>query len=262
VLRQFPQAAYDSCKNDDDTYNTYPTTINALLSGMQKLMWVAPVPDDRFVFRGLGGLNLPPTFFEQDEFGVRGGTELGMMSTTRKFEVALQYTGHAKQKKMPTVFKIAINAVSRGAVLSEFSQYPGEEEILFSPRSFLEVVGEVTYMTTKDGTTVRVVPLQVNANLSSLLLEDLVGMRKKLYIDSFKHLAQNLERELVDIIDNNSEVSQDFLKLMKDKKQKREIIQEIVKQFKEVLHRHSGYDARWYNDGRSPAMVNNKVLYP
>jgi hypothetical protein len=248
VLRQFPQAAYDSCKNDDDTYNTYPTTINALLSGMQKLMWVAPVPDDRFVFRGLGGLNLPPTFFEQDEFGVRGGTELGMMSTTRKFEVALQYTGH---KKMPTVFRIAINAVSRGAVLSEFSQYPGEEEILFPPRSFLEVVGEVTYMTTKDGTTVRVVPLQVNANLSSLLLEDLVGMRKKLYIDSFHHLAQNLERELVDIIDNDSEVSEFCLKLKQDKNKKREIIQEIVKQFKDVLNRHRGYDARWYNDGRS-----------
>ena len=56
--------------------------------------------------------------------GVRGGTELGMMSATRKFEVALQYTGY-KKKKMPTVFKIGINAVSRGAVLQEFSQYPG-----------------------------------------------------------------------------------------------------------------------------------------
>ena len=52
------------------TYNTYPTTINALLSGMQKLMWVAPVPRDRFVYRGLGGLNLPDTFFAQDEFGL------------------------------------------------------------------------------------------------------------------------------------------------------------------------------------------------
>ena len=56
--------------------------------------------------------------------GVRGGTELGMMSATRKFEVALQYTGYTR-KKMPTVFKIGINAVSRGAVLQEFSQYPG-----------------------------------------------------------------------------------------------------------------------------------------
>jgi len=52
------------------TYNTYPTTINALLSGMQKLMWVAPVPKDRFVYRGLGGLNLPETFFAQDQLGL------------------------------------------------------------------------------------------------------------------------------------------------------------------------------------------------
>jgi hypothetical protein len=98
-----------------------------------------------------------------------------------------------------------------------------------------------------------VVPLQVNANLSSLLLEDLVGMRKKLYIDSFHHLAQNLERELVDIIDYDSEVSEFCLKLKQDKNKKREIIQEIVKQFKDVLNRHRGYDARWYNDGRSSA---------
>ena len=68
------------------------------------------------------------TFFKQDPYGVRGGTEYGMMSTTRKIDVAIQYTGN---KKMPTVFQIAIGAVNRGAVLKEFSQYPEEEEVLF-----------------------------------------------------------------------------------------------------------------------------------
>ena len=112
ALRKFPKDAYESCrirectcKRDGETrdapctccpcnkgdkgrdgpcscYNTYPTTINAILSGLRKLMWVAPLPKSRFVYRGLGGMNLPDEFFRPDEYGVRGGTEFGMMSTT------------------------------------------------------------------------------------------------------------------------------------------------------------------------------------
>ncbi len=108
ALRKFPRDAYESCRikectcgkdskdwkcscctcktEDSDApcscYNTYPTTINAILSGLRKLMWVAPLPKDRFVYRGLSGMNLPDTFFAQDACGVRGGTEFGMMSTT------------------------------------------------------------------------------------------------------------------------------------------------------------------------------------
>ena len=93
VLRKFPETAFESCRDPKCIHcqtkagpcsckNLYPTTINAILSGLRKLMWVAPLPKDRFVYRGLSGMNLPPQFFEQDEYGVRGGTEYGMMSTT------------------------------------------------------------------------------------------------------------------------------------------------------------------------------------
>jgi hypothetical protein len=115
ALRKFPQDAYESCrvrectcKRDSEKrvvlcsccpcnnggrnkdgpcscFNTYPTTINAILSGLRKLMWVAPLPKGRFVYRGLSGMNLPDEFFKQDEYGVRGGTEFGMMSTTVHF---------------------------------------------------------------------------------------------------------------------------------------------------------------------------------
>jgi len=87
VLRKFPIQAYESCRMKDGTYNLYPTTINALLGGMRKLMWVAPVPIDRFVYRGLGGMNLPETFFKQNEYGVRGGTEFGMVSMCEQWTV-------------------------------------------------------------------------------------------------------------------------------------------------------------------------------
>jgi hypothetical protein len=244
VLRNFPKDALEKCKK-----NKYPTTITALLSGLRKLMWAAPLPRDRFVYRGLGGMNLPETFFKQNKFGVRGGTEYGMMSTTRKLEVAIQYTGASKKKKMPTVFKIGIGAINRGAVLDEFSQYPDESEVLFPPFSFLEVVGEITYMyMNKDIGLIRVVPLEVSANLTSPLLEDLIGMRKKLYIDSFEYQAQGLQRELQDLIERESMCSEsEFCAFVSDEK-KKEVVVEIVKQFHAVLTKHKGREPMWYND--------------
>lgn len=120
VLRKFPKEAYESCRVKECTcnkekdekctcctckkegqdapcscYNTYPTTINAILSGLRKLMWVAPLPKDRFVYRGLSGMNLPEKFFKQDECGVRGGTEFGMMSTTVRLHCAFDLTNHS-----------------------------------------------------------------------------------------------------------------------------------------------------------------------
>jgi hypothetical protein len=246
VLRGFPKEAYESCRNKDGSYNTYPTTIHALLSGMRKLMWVAPVPQERFVYRGLGGANLPDKFFEQDEFGVRGGTEFGMLSTSKNMDVALQYAG---DKKMPTVFKIGIGAVNRGALLDDFSQYEAEQEVLFPPLSFLEVVGEISYMTMPSGKVVRVVPLEIIANLNSPLLEELMGMRKKLYIDSFEHQAHNLERELMDRIQAAKEQDDSlyFCNEVAEEEQK-EVVEIILKQFNQVLNQQKNRPAKWYND--------------
>ncbi len=92
-----------------------------------------------------------------------------------------------------------------------------QQEFLFPPLSYLEVVGEVSYMTTKLGAVrkvvcfplsysnikilsdavwyydvshdinscqvIRIIPLQIIANLKSPGLEELIGMRKKLHID-------------------------------------------------------------------------------
>ena len=51
--------------------------------------------------------------------------------------VAVQYA--ARGASVPTVFEISVGAIDRGASLSFLSQYPGEEEILLPPRSYLEV---------------------------------------------------------------------------------------------------------------------------
>ena len=70
-----------------------------------------------------------------------------------------------------------------------------EEEVLFPPRSFLEVVGEITYLTTEDGTVVRVVPLEVNANINSPLLEESLSLSLSLALSrssSVSTLSHNL----------------------------------------------------------------------
>lgn len=161
-------------------------------------------------------------------------------STTTDLNVAIQYTG---KKKMPTVFKIGIGAVNRGAVLDSFSQYPGEKEVLFPPLSFLEVVGEISYMTTENNQVVRIVPLEIIANRNSPLLEDLIGMRKKLYIDSFEHQAHNLERELKDLV-----ATTDSEFCTEHKHDHEEVIKIIVEQFNVVLQKNRDRPAKWYND--------------
>jgi len=95
----------------------------------------------------------------------------------------------------------------------------------------------------------------VIANLNSPLLEDVIGKRKKLYIDSFEYQANNLERELWDLIDREKTCSSSELcwwrsyeDAEKANAEKVKTIDEIVNQFKAVLNKHKTRDPRWYND--------------
>ena len=77
VLRGFPGSVVKALKG-----NTYTTTIYCIVSGIIKLSKVMVLPEDRMVYRGLGGLDLPEAFMRPDECGVRGGVEKAMLSTT------------------------------------------------------------------------------------------------------------------------------------------------------------------------------------
>ena len=69
----------------------------------------------------------------------------GLMSTTTKKEVASFYAqGGARKKDMkgPAIlFETQLGMVARGADVSWLSEFPGEEEILFSPLAMIEVRG-------------------------------------------------------------------------------------------------------------------------
>ncbi len=180
VLRKFPKAVLESLLG-----NRYESTIFCIISGISKLSKATYIPPDRRVFRGLGGMLLPDEFWSVQEGGFRGGIEWGLMSTTTNREVAVQYSGMDKQRGV--VFEIAVGRVDIGANLSWVSQYPGEEEYLFPPLTFLEVVGEPRV----EGEIV-VFPLRANINLKCLTLEQLEERRKGLHLATARNLVEEL----------------------------------------------------------------------
>ena len=125
-----------------------------------KLSQVSGIPEGRIVYRGVGGMRTPACFREQNDKGVKGGTERAFMSTTTSRAVAIYVRVRLHFKRclncdaarvsrhvpnawlhcsvclqyiagceMPTIFRIQVSAVSKGASLSHLSQFPGEEEV-------------------------------------------------------------------------------------------------------------------------------------
>jgi hypothetical protein len=124
--------------------------------------------------------------------------ELGLMSTTQDQRVATQYAG----TKMPTVFKIGVGAVDRGAPIKFLSQYPGEEEILFPPMSYLEVTGETRMEAGPGGKTTRVVLLSVNANQTCGTIEEMLGSRRGLHVAMLENYELEIKGELEGRLDS------------------------------------------------------------
>ena len=122
VLRRYPKTILDSLEG-----NRYETTIFCMISGIIKLSKLTEVPEDRRVYRGLGGAVLPDAFWSKSD-GFRGGVELGFMSTTTDLRVAMQYSGNSDGKRS-TVLEIHVGRVDIGADLSWVTQYPAESEV-------------------------------------------------------------------------------------------------------------------------------------
>ena len=120
------------------------------------------------VYRGVAGGVLPDEFWHEDQVGaasaleppllflltsssprlaplppqhlVRGGVEFSFMSTTKSFDVAMDYARAKGESSVSIVFEMIQGLVDRGADLKWLSQYPHEEEVgcgavLFEPLS-------------------------------------------------------------------------------------------------------------------------------
>ena len=81
-------------------------------------------------------------------------------------------------RPVPTVLELKVTSVDHGASISLFSQYPGEEEVLFPPMSFLAPEGPTKLEVTADG-VVSVVGVRININLTASTLEEHVERKKR-----------------------------------------------------------------------------------
>jgi hypothetical protein len=113
--------------------NLFSTTLNVLVSAIQKLSTVTVHTPGLKLYRGIGGeVNLPDHFFNRDPLGRRGMTDWAFCSTTSSRDKAIsEYSGVGK--KNPLLFEIETNCVDHGASVAEFSQYPSEQEFIFVP---------------------------------------------------------------------------------------------------------------------------------
>ena len=53
----------------------YITTIHAIVSGIIKGSCIMKLPFNRKVYRGLSGFELPEEFWNEDEYGAKGGLD-------------------------------------------------------------------------------------------------------------------------------------------------------------------------------------------
>ena len=174
----------------DLTVNLYSTTLHVIVSGICKLSGIARMPAgsaEMEVFRGLAGVVLPPEFFEEDAQGFAGAVEASFMSATKDEGVARRYSA-ARQGRAATIFKLVLGKKSLGADVSWLSQFEGEGEVLFGPRTHLQVVGKPVLGS--DG--VSTITLRPTTYQNVATTEEVMASRK----EGLKHLSSELVWDL------------------------------------------------------------------
>eukprot|EP00802_Teleaulax_amphioxeia_P003760 Tamp_03763.p1 GENE.Tamp_03763~~Tamp_03763.p1 ORF type:complete len:1127 (-),score=261.01 Tamp_03763:195-3440(-) len=195
--------------------NKFPNTIHALVSAVLKLQRKnVEMPENLILYRGLGRAVLPPEFYGSvKEPGVKGLTEFGFMSSTRVKAVATHYSKVAEGNPLATVLSMQCGAVDRAAPITMFSQFPAEEEWLWTPMCYVEPEPEEKQSMdmTKDG-VVKVIPVRVNTNLKAKTVEEILGERCHLLQTSLKYHQRHLDSELHLVLQGKTTASMVFVR--------------------------------------------------
>ena len=168
----------------------FVTTLHAINSAILKLARHTPAST---VYRGVVGGVLPEQFWKKNEHGIRGGIELGFMSTTTAKHVAMGFAGSAKERATAgaevcsMVFVIHMGMIDRGASVSFLSQFPAENEILFAPLTGLEVVGSPH----PDDGGILMVELRLSCNMHDLTLEEVIGKMQRSHTTLVDTMVEN-----------------------------------------------------------------------
>jgi hypothetical protein len=134
-------------RHGDDGPHPLPSIVENIVEGLKKLRTERDGDATKILWRGLSNVALPPNF--------KSGTENALMSTSHKFEVALQYA--IKQGKPDNIlFRIVTtNNSQRGVDLKWLSMFPAESEVLYPPFTLLQADSSkpVAHIKSKDGST-------------------------------------------------------------------------------------------------------------
>ena len=143
----------------DECPHPLPSIVENIVEGLKKLRKEDGGAETKILWRGLSNVHLPPEF--------KDGTENALMSTSTRFEVALQYA--IKQGKPDNIlFRIVTtNNSQRGVDIQWLSMFPAESEVLYPPFTFLQEDSgtAVKHIKTRDGrTSFRVVTVHSTIN--------------------------------------------------------------------------------------------------
>jgi ankyrin repeat protein len=117
------------------------------------------------------------------------------MSCSADKEVAIGYSGAAEGRPHAMVLEIEPSFVDRGAVVSEFSQYPKEEETLFLPMSYVVQSG-ARRVEQSAKCEVTVFPVRVSVNLKAERVEQLEEKKKSIHLTGFEFRANEVRQRL------------------------------------------------------------------
>jgi WD40 repeat protein len=249
ILRRYPEDKFLIFKDGD---NLFSTTIFVLVSAVQKLSRSTRIPLETLLYRGLSGkIDLPDIFFQVDDKGCSGYVEWGFLSTTADRDVALGYSGVKERRPKAMVMVLETSSIDRGADISELSQYPGEQEFLYLPCSFIQRArqsnGRVHVV---DGGLVSFVSVKVNLNIKTQTVEELQEQRKSLHMVSARSMLAEVKFELTNWMESANHQEVKINKFCDD----------VMATCRQVVENHGQINAHDFADDEKYRGLINEVL--
>lgn len=145
ALRVYTTAAFRTINNplrSGTKPHPLPITVAFLTDGVRRLRAVFASRAEGHVqsdfWRGMRNVELDEA--APHGFLAVGGTEQAPMSTTKDFEVALNYSANSESRLL---FKVSTNGfMEQGADVQYLSAFPAEAEFLYPPLTYLRPTGE------------------------------------------------------------------------------------------------------------------------
>ena len=142
------------------------------------------------------------------------------------------------EKGLPILFEFAVGAIDRGCPLSFVSQFPGEDEILIPPFSYLEVTGAPFSMDTEKG-VVTVYPARINCNLKARTIDQIESSRRDELLAQHPYLVAEFERDV-------PAVKEMLLKKNSDKWEVYDMLDAGTRQLEDLGKTLRAKEAAWY----------------